>query len=508
MKRNIESDDDIDDDSFKEQNSWKSQTQSLSGFIPDTSFKHEIPWIEKYSPSLSQLCVNPSKVKQLRTSMEALLHNHKRLLIVTGPTGSGKSTSVKLLAKELCNGFVEYMEGNFDEFLNDCKYLVGKKLKFVIIENLPNIYHPQTLTNFRAIIDSWLYIDQALPPLIICLSEIETTFQSSRHEFFNIENNLNVNTVFGKLLRDPRVEIVKFNPIAKKFMLSTINKIISNEPIFKHISKFQLNRFLKIIEMGDIRSSINNLEFWSRFHIPNNTDIDYNRNSTLDLFHVIGKIIYSSSNYRHLSPQDANNRTVEEILGNYENLQLLHLNVLENYLNLLHEADWDTVKYISNNLSKSELIYDLDEGKDLMIRSTRHALDNKLANTNNFRQIKFTRNFDMMRQYNSVSKTIYNLKPQFHTSFNNLNLIDGCYIPLIRNRYNNTNIGRIGGKFKTVSDDLYQEDIVYFNGDFVTLQNDEDDDALSDPLDTDSDFERKKSPLPFEADYGFLDDDF
>ena len=46
----------------------------------------------------------------------------------------------------------------------------------ILVEELPNIYHLETLKKFRDAIRDWIYQDDngfSLPPLIICLSEIE-----------------------------------------------------------------------------------------------------------------------------------------------------------------------------------------------------------------------------------------------------------------------------------------------------------------------------------------------
>lgn len=548
-------------------------------------------WVDKYSPkTTNDICINPTKLKQLKQLMEEMItHQNRKILVITGPSGSSKSTSVKLLSKELGNGYVEYFNNNsssnnFDEFLNDCKYLTGKNLKFILVEELPNIFHKPVLNNFRIKLLEWLYLNQSLPPIIICLTELERNFgnvgDSTSNEFFNIENNLNINTVLGKeILSHSKVGVIKFNSIANKFMKSMMNRIIKQESkIFKLIPQNHVNNFLNLInDIGDIRSSINNLELWSKFYgkgtvdFIDSNDENYNRNITINLFHAIGKILYASSKYKstNMSNNDANFLTIEDVLNNYENLQLLNLSILENYTNLITDDCLKDSEFISDRLSESDLIYDLMEGKDTMIRSVRVGLDQcKLStskstnNSNKFNRITFSKNFNMVKSYNKIYKKIQILKnnPMFcHESFDTINLLDGYYIPMIISNKYHEQFHRIGGSFngKSLDDNLFGDsnDLEQSNkNDYDNHDNDNDndydyeednfekfnqftlqlnnnlqlqdnlininhleDEILSDPVeDTDDDddhdddddkqHEQERKPLPFESDYEFLDE--
>lgn len=516
-------------------------------------------WVDKYSPkTTADICINPTKLKQLKELMEEMInYQNRRILVLTGPSGSSKSTSAKLLSEAIGKGNVEYFNNtsssnHFNEFLNDCKYLIGKNMKFIIIEELPNIFHKPILTSFREKLLEWLYLNQTLPPIIICLTEIERNFGSQdfggkfSNEFFNIENNLNINTVLGKeILSHPKVGVIKFNSIANKFMKSTMNLIIKQElKIFKLIPQKQVNDFLsQINDIGDIRSSINNLELWSRFYhrginLVGGNDGSYNRNTTINLFHAIGKILYSSSKFKStsLSNDDSNFLTIEEVLNNYENLQLLNLSILENYTTLLSDDNLTESGFMADRLSESDLIYHLMEGKDLMIRSVRVGLDRAPPHSNNkFNRITFSKNFNMIKLANKINKKIHKLKdnPVFcHGSYNTINLLDGYYVPLIINGRHKQNFSRVGGSLKGISldDDLFGDsndleqagnvgddyddfdafdkfsahmNDTYVNSNVVSV-NDLEDELLSDPVE-DSDEDQKK-PLPFESDYEFLDE--
>lgn len=101
--------------------------------------------------------------------------DHTKLLILTGPSGSSKSTTIKILANELINRsqalaldsqekWIEYndstVEGTnqsdqFEEFINDAKYKIGSNLSVILVEELPNIFHSGTLAKFRNCIRNW-----------------------------------------------------------------------------------------------------------------------------------------------------------------------------------------------------------------------------------------------------------------------------------------------------------------------------------------------------------------
>lgn len=524
MKRTLDSDvdEEIEDESFEFED-----IKRRKHVTEETS----LSWCEKYCPlRSSDVSVNPSKLKQLRQVMKDMIYRQlPKILIVSGPSGSGKSTSCKVLSKELSNGFVEYTETvKFEDFLNDGKYLVAKNLKFLIIEELPNVFHYETLNNFRNSLMEWVYLRQNLPPVIICLTELERTFNESQYDYFTIENNLNVNTLFPKsFLNDLRVQQIKFNPVSKKFMKSGIDRIYKAESkLFSRLPKPKLSQFLEFIyESGDIRSGINNLELWTRYYIKGfdlgsslgyELDIQFCRNVSILLFHAIGKIIYSSSKYQNLDDNESNHKTIDDVLNNYDNFHLLNLSVLENYNNRIEDHDIKVVSEMAESLSASDLLYHLDEGKYYMARSTRYQLGEYKTPRNISPKINFTKNLSMIKMSNQIRKLILEVKDSIiNTSFQNINLIDGFYMPMILSKKLNKNYERLGGKINVnLGDDMFDNDNEIGNEikitDFIDNiyknigNNEEEEDGdMSDPIE-DSDEEKVQNP--FDTDYEFLDD--
>ncbi|KAK6464177.1 Rad17 cell cycle checkpoint protein-domain-containing protein [Scheffersomyces coipomensis] len=583
----IEDDEDISQDFIVSSKKPKSVNSSQKNPTPIKRVKYEekaFPnhdeyqqWSDKYTPKTSgELCINPQKLKQVKEVLQDMIFNYNalttpRLLILSGPAGSCKSTTIKVLANDLISQrhqntsmlsgyddlsvgdqkWIEYMDTNvdginqsnqFEEFLNDVKYRIGHNLSVVILEELPNIFHFETLQKFRNKLKEWLYLDTTsvrLPPLVLCLTEVEynNAFDSSTASYsYNIENNLTVETLLGKEIINsgPKVKVIKFNAIANKFVRKTINGVIKGErSIFNSIPPRQLNPFLdELVKIGDIRSILFNLQLWANNYVKQQEKIgkdddnegraiqlesSFIRENQINLFHAIGKIIYSSSEFSQLSDSDSKDYySIEQVLNNFNNSSLLNLSILENYP-IYYNSNYDIsiASNIVNDLSINDLFKDgLEANKDFGIRSTRNNLRSIVAqesssNTqyNNKLKIKFPRHFKMIRQYNKTLQQIKSYQRYINegkNSWQDLNMIDGYYLPIIYNKRGNTrySYNRLGGKFQEIhaDEDLpIQDNIsntdeasIYDKDQFqVDIENKiaereddkgEEDDELSDPI--------------------------
>lgn len=535
-------------------------------------------WIDKYRPkTINDICINPTKLKQVKDSMMKMINktSNTRVLILSGPSGSSKSTTVKLLAEELIivrDAFdsivIEYNElEDFGNFLQDCRY---KSKNVILVEELPNIYHLETLKKFRDAIKHWIYQDDngfSLPPLIICLTEIEYDSNDLRISY-NIENNLTVDTLLGKeIIGLNQVEIIKFNSIANRFLKPTINKIIKQEGILKIINQQVLMRFLdEIFQIGDIRSIIFNLEMWiknvKQFSSKQKISIDsFMRENSINLFHAIGKIIYSSSkvNIRRLKTSNNNNnnneeeekeeeeegerldkddidyQSIEQVLQLFpeKNMDLLNLSLLENY-HIYQDSNYDLE--LASNIVDDLSVNDIIKLGDIGLRSTRINLSKaKNLSSKRFKsmpssklKMKFPRHLKMIKIMNKTKNQINSyrryLNPQI--SFEDLNLIDGYYMPIIYNTQKQTKFryNRLGGKFQEVyADDkipIDEGEIIYEYDQFeIDIKNkinldldmkysqaiNEDIDNMSDPIETDDDLEDVRDITNNESD-AFLSD--
>lgn len=517
-------------------------------------------WIDQYSPrNTSELCLHPRKLSDLRKVMLSMVNgdaNAPKLLILHGPSGCGKSTSTKLLAQDLiqssATSLIEYTESNlFVEFLHDAKYRVGYNRCVILVEEYPNVFHEPTHQLFKDSLWEWLHIEEPLPPLILCVTEVEHQSDDNHgREFFNIQNNWTVDTLVGKRISNhTHVAKVKFNPIAMTYIKKTLNKLIQSESklVFNRIPKLEISEFVDSIgKCGDIRSSIANLQFWStmRSKLPARDEklmelYSIGKETHLNLFHAIGKIIYGLTNNAYGEVGDdefgIDYFTILDVLSTYPSNNLLQLSLLENY-GIFNNVDFgiEQATGIVDNLSLGDVLGSSSaEGanKEIGIRGVRSILGligshqsvskgaNRAASL-----IKFPRHFKIIREYNRITLEIreYQKYVRSGISFQDLNLIYGFYEPKIynsakwkmKNGIPNTrlNYNRLGGKFKEIYPteglpiadleeeeeeerlravyDQYRIEIKTQMNEGAAMDQDTDDGDLSDPIEeSDSDFD-------------------
>ncbi|RCK62358.1 Checkpoint protein RAD24 [Candida viswanathii] len=508
------------------------QTQSFQSFLsfsstdsPQLRSQHPTPqpespishqWVDKYRPRyVSEICINPTKLKQVKDALRGMLNHTSRakILVLSGPSGCSKSTTVRLLAEELLprdslfdSRVIEYTElEDFARFLQECRYKTGS---VVLVEELPNVYHLETLGKFRDALKNWIYQDiPNLPPLVICLTEIEYNngdeggFRSS----YSIDNNLTVDTLLSKeISKLEEVENIKFNKIANRFLKKTVNRIIKDEQLIKSIGTPKLNGFLEeIFKIGDIRSIIHNLEIWVK-NVTLNSEISmdsYLRENSINLFHAIGKVIYSTTTAGNAEDDSVDMKSIEQVLSQYpeKNKDLLNLGLLENY-HIYNDTRYDLnlASNIVDDLSLSDIITLGDVG----VRSTRVNLRKVPKNSNvpGKLKMKFPRHFKMNKMVRKTSNQINSYRRYISpkSSFEEINLVDGYFLPIIYNKRRTSGFryNRLGGKFQEIyaDEDIPVEEeggIIYEYDQFeIDIQNkineelevDNSDDELSDPI--------------------------
>ncbi|CCD23264.1 Rad24p NDAI_0B02290 [Naumovozyma dairenensis CBS 421] len=388
-----------------------------------------IPWYKKYEPaSLDEVVVHKQKLKDVKDVFESMLHSHisnddadgyPRILLLTGPSGSSKSTLIKQLAKELIpkyrntnglnssgtislmgktrkpmedvetNDIIEYSNDlllngmktmdAFREFLNQCKYKCGNNLSVILIEDLPNVFHAETRYIFQKSLLEWLYSsDIKLPPLVICLTECEIERDNSYSSFttssFNIDSTFTAETVLGReILSHPRLKRIKFNSINRTLMKSHLMKLceVNKELLIKNDKWKDRIRFIKDLISsnsttgtggnGDIRSGIASLEMWARS--KSKTDdtsllIDSTRESSISYFHGIGRIIYGSKDYKD------DNEMINDLILNMKGMvgnDTFKLGLLENYGTFnKNKFDIKLASEIINSLSEGDTMNDVE----------------------------------------------------------------------------------------------------------------------------------------------------
>lgn len=546
-------------------------------------------WIDKYAPTnLTELCIHPRKLSDLKKKIEQMISgNGPKVLLVHGPSGCSKSTSVKLLANELLLDkqlpIVEYSDvtttstlfsstasSSFVEFLNECKYRVGSNMSVVLVEEFPNVFNELVHAKFKNAIEEWIYSTDRLPPLVMCITEVELPQEESSNGFYNINYNVNADTLLGKKITNHSdVELIKFNPIAMTYIKKTLNKVVALESsVFGRIPKNEVLEFIgNIGKCGDIRSSLGNLQFWSRLHtdlsgpmkkekvksesqVPLSTSphppptlaldmFSAGPDVQLNLFHAIGKIIYGSTT-NSISTEEFSSDyfVIDDVISNYSSSGLFQLALLENYG--VFNNDNFTISEateITDNLSIGDVLMNqgLEYGKEIGVRGTRSTLSHIGENQSSSHfgsRIKFPSFFKIIKEYNRVKSEILDCQKYLKNgiSFQDLNLIHGFYEPKIYNsfqyKYINSvskdrmNYNRIGGVFKQIlpSEDLPLYDEEETNRTLydqyrveIKLQiqmgnelDSDDEDEMSDPIDDDDDDDGE---VQVDSDSDFLSDE-
>ena len=290
-----------------------SQTSSRSQ-PPRTSYQilgtDGRPWSERHSPlSIDDLAVHKGKIKVVKDWLEGAFSgkSSQRLLVLKGPSGSGKSAVLNALARQMNINVVEWknsigseiaseaytpLSAQFEDFLDRGRRfseldLVGgnrsSSIKDKNGESRPSLLtiqdFPDTvptafslLHSFRSSIMGYLAshfpIKEAVPsaisntpehvnPLVLIITE--TSLSASNTD----SGSLTARKVLGEEILDHRlVSVIEFNPVATSFITRALNRILQRETQRTGRRQRPHADLLKRLgEKGDIRSAINALEF-------------------------------------------------------------------------------------------------------------------------------------------------------------------------------------------------------------------------------------------------------
>lgn len=456
-----------------------SRTPSSLGVTVDEPAS-TLPWYQKYEPrTLGDIALHKRKLADVQAALEEMLSGSDttRILLLTGPSGSSKSTVIKQLARDLIpqnrnvtrfslqptsesgsagtTDYVEYhsdqvMNGqnqidSFREFLNSARYRSRVNLSLILVEDFPNVFHDDTRRAFQKVLLEWLNAsDSNLPPLVLSLTEceIESDQNSYRANTFNVDCMYTAETILGKeLLDDPRLKRIKFNPVNMTLTKKTLNKIASKEEVaFQKSGKWR-QRVGYITHLsqtcGDIRSSICALEFWATSH----GDLELaTRHQPTSYFHAIGKVIFGSKD----TPDDS--EMLDALISSTSGLVSsanFKLGLLENYETFNRgDFSFEMASTITDALSLSDLgqtRLQIPESLEYAARKVRSTLGSwRGADQRPQGRANFPVEWKVRRQqssfqvqseeYLNVEVCKYNAAPRPH----NIVMSDAYYGPAIR----------------------------------------------------------------------------
>ncbi|KAF7567197.1 cell cycle checkpoint protein RAD17 [Pyrenophora tritici-repentis] len=270
------------------------------------------PWTEKYGPeSLDELAVHKRKVADVRTWLSDVFNGkaRKRLLLLKGPAGSGKTTTISLLSKELgiemqewknptgsmstSDSFVS-VTAQFEDFVARTGTFgslafdepvptaqtaspssqVGRQKQLVLVEEFPNTFTrtSSAVQSFRSSVLNYLAAntqsataffssqvnpEQAVTPIVMIISETLLSTNTAAADSFTAHRLLGPD-----ILTHAGVSVIEFNPIAPTYMTKALDTIIVKEARKSGRKKtLGPQAIQRLAELGDIRSAVSSLEF-------------------------------------------------------------------------------------------------------------------------------------------------------------------------------------------------------------------------------------------------------
>ncbi|KAF4336305.1 cell cycle checkpoint [Fusarium beomiforme] len=266
------------------------------------------PWSERFGPrNLDELAVHKKKVSDVRRWLEDVIAGRmrQRLLILKGAAGSGKTTTIRLLANDMGSELLEWRNPagssglSFISAPEQFQEFLGRGGKFgaletdgpvsptqnssqatrrhdsrriILIEEFPNTFSRSStaLTSFRNTILQYLADStpslsmfvkpsqhEPITPVVMVISETHLTTTSASADSFTAHRLLG-----PEILQHPGVGMIEFNAIAPSLLLKALELVVQKEARKSGRRKTPGPQVLKRLgEIGDIRNAVSSLEF-------------------------------------------------------------------------------------------------------------------------------------------------------------------------------------------------------------------------------------------------------
>lgn len=265
-------------------------------------------WCNVYTPqSVSKLAVHSGKIKEVQNWFESLNENlptNSKFLLVTGPSGCSKATTVRLIAKhcgfmclewitpmsiepvyDQCSGGYSYqnIQERFQDFIWGATRYRSLKCdisnnQFLLIKDIPNVFLDNPV-EFHNIFSSFNSTPK-FPIVFIVNNE-------------KIARDLFTTEIIEKL----KIQQIKFNPVTRRSVLNVLGQIIKTEHQHNKLLRIPTSTEMNTIydeTNGDLRSAIIHLNFIC-MNVQNKiikSSSTVLKDENLDLFHSIGRVLY------------------------------------------------------------------------------------------------------------------------------------------------------------------------------------------------------------------------
>ncbi|KAL7416899.1 Rad17 cell cycle checkpoint protein-domain-containing protein [Mrakia frigida] len=300
--------------SSKEKGKGKARDQSQSRGRGE-QVEEEGLWTDLYPPrDSSELAVHKKKVKEVQDWLNeafppvndstdgappSKLLKYRRILALSGPSGVGKTATIKALASEMGLEVLEWVEGaeehgiggsfgaeslisRFTSFLSRASApslsFSSKSAsssshqpttrKLLLLDDLPNISHSGTRQAFQAaLLEFATFWTPSSSPLVVVVTDPgdggkagESWMDHRRDDGWDLRAVLGL-----ELSEGPYTRVVNFNPIAPTLLTKSLTKLLSltHTSSSRRPPKDAIDLIVQSSN-GDIRSAINALQFLCR----------------------------------------------------------------------------------------------------------------------------------------------------------------------------------------------------------------------------------------------------
>ena len=292
-----------------------------------------VMWVEKFAPkSSSDLCVAPKKVKEIKSwvqncvsSIEKSQQLQQKLLVLVGSPGIGKSTAIRIIAKELNSSIMLWNESflprtshdmhsrglfsveqtsalnSFHEFLQQSGSGIASldllsshsdgstntSNTIILLEDLPNLHGVSAKLEFRDIMTS--HLQRSRVPTILIFSDVS----EGKHRPEDLERLISPEILYD----NEQTTLMQIHPVTKPKMKKILTAI-SKQANYRCSTNF----FEEIHDQsnGDIRHAIMTLQLFatgrsraSTTTVTLGNEGQKNRDTKLSTFHSLGKLLYA-----------------------------------------------------------------------------------------------------------------------------------------------------------------------------------------------------------------------
>ncbi|MHA2298206.1 MAG: replication factor C large subunit [Candidatus Hodarchaeales archaeon] len=244
-----------------------------------------LPWVQKYSPNrLVDVKGNPKPLQIIESWLDSYPNVREKALLLAGPPGTGKTSSVYAYAKEKSFEVVEYnasdtrnknaVETDFYRALTEMSLVTLDKRKIVLLDEVDGMSGTQDRGGIAALLK--MLGKSAFPVIMIC-------------------NDLQNKRVASLKNKKSLIKIVKFNRLRQTTMVTVLRSILASEVIGYDPGVLKI-----IVEEsgGDMRGAINDLEnlSYGQNHISS-TDLSVlkKRDRLIDKYEGIQRIFKSKT---------------------------------------------------------------------------------------------------------------------------------------------------------------------------------------------------------------------